>query len=468
MKINRLNNFLLKLIFLLLPFQYRFFFHTDYSNYKNHVIEYNLLFFSSIELLIILLILFNSSILFQFLARKIKNRKFLVLIFSFLLILNIFFAESSLLAVHKYLHLSIWVLFFCLSKFLIKNPVKLIVFLKYTFFSACVASITALLQFAFQSSIGLKYLGESLIAPDILGVAKIAFNNQKIIRGYGTFPHPNILGAFLLIMVFSSTLYLKYLKENTLLLFGSYKYRTKSIIKRCKNFIRHRKTAFRLPRENIYNNHNKKIEILIFKIIQIILILGIFVTFSRISILALFLLALSSLIFLKSRYLFLICLIISAIFFVSFKELALSRIGEENSINNDLVQNVSYRNLYSAMARRTIAENFYFGVGAGNYILYQMENNISQALPWEIQPVHNTLLYLIAEMGILLAGFLIYFLIYALIKNFNQNKLYLKYYYVFILILLIPFSFDHYFYSFPQGFALIYLLLIQFYFYKKI
>ncbi|MCK4892131.1 MAG: hypothetical protein KAS78_05680, partial [Candidatus Pacebacteria bacterium] len=43
-----------------------------------------------------------------------------------------------------------------------------------------------------------KITGESVIGPQIPGVAKIAVDGEKIIRAYGTFPHPNILGGFLI------------------------------------------------------------------------------------------------------------------------------------------------------------------------------------------------------------------------------------------------------------------------------
>lgn len=58
-------------------------------------------------------------------------------------------------------------------------------------------SVLATLQYLMQQSVGFFALGEPFIHPEAPGVAKIATESGKIIRAYGTFNHPNILGAFL-------------------------------------------------------------------------------------------------------------------------------------------------------------------------------------------------------------------------------------------------------------------------------
>ncbi len=55
----------------------------------------------------------------------------------------------------------------------------------------------ALGQFVFQHDLGLQVLGESRIAADLAGVAKLDTAAGKIVRSYGTFPHPNLLAAYL-------------------------------------------------------------------------------------------------------------------------------------------------------------------------------------------------------------------------------------------------------------------------------
>jgi len=68
--------------------------------------------------------------------------------------------------------------------------------------SGFIQSIIAMGQFINQKSLGLRFLFESPLSPEISGAAKIINDNLKMIRSYGTFPHPNILAAFLLISIF--------------------------------------------------------------------------------------------------------------------------------------------------------------------------------------------------------------------------------------------------------------------------
>ena len=68
-------------------------------------------------------------------------------------------------------------------------------------------AIIGIVQFAIQHSIGLFWLKESLISPNIDGVAKIVISGHKYIRAYGLFPHPNIFGGFLLLTIVVSLMY---------------------------------------------------------------------------------------------------------------------------------------------------------------------------------------------------------------------------------------------------------------------
>jgi len=70
-----------------------------------------------------------------------------------------------------------------------------------------IQSLVAIWQFVIQQSIGLLWLRESIIGIDIAGVAKLIVDGHKIVRAYGLFPHPNILGGFLLISIILSFIY---------------------------------------------------------------------------------------------------------------------------------------------------------------------------------------------------------------------------------------------------------------------
>ena len=54
-------------------------------------------------------------------------------------------------------------------------------------------------QFAVQHDVGLRWLGEPVLRTDMRGVAVFYdIHHAKILRAYGTFPHPNVLAAYLM------------------------------------------------------------------------------------------------------------------------------------------------------------------------------------------------------------------------------------------------------------------------------
>lgn len=59
-------------------------------------------------------------------------------------------------------------------------------------------TVLATYQFIYQKSLGLWFLGETHLGL-MSGIAKINFNGTKLIRPYGTFAHPNLLAAFMLV-----------------------------------------------------------------------------------------------------------------------------------------------------------------------------------------------------------------------------------------------------------------------------
>ncbi len=76
-------------------------------------------------------------------------------------------------------------------------------FLRVTEVLILIQVVIALLQFLSGSSIGISFLGESVFSAGMKGSNFIDIAGNLYIRGYGTFPHPNILaGWFLMSMVF--------------------------------------------------------------------------------------------------------------------------------------------------------------------------------------------------------------------------------------------------------------------------
>lgn len=66
------------------------------------------------------------------------------------------------------------------------------------------ASFLGLLQFAFQGSIGLPFLGEPFLSGSDLGTAKVEFWHWTFLRPYAAFSHPNVFAAYLLFAIIFS------------------------------------------------------------------------------------------------------------------------------------------------------------------------------------------------------------------------------------------------------------------------
>lgn len=67
-----------------------------------------------------------------------------------------------------------------------------------------IESIMGIAQFFVKHSLQLGSLLESELNLDTPGVAKIVIDHEKYLRAYGTFPHPNVLGGFLVFSLFAT------------------------------------------------------------------------------------------------------------------------------------------------------------------------------------------------------------------------------------------------------------------------
>lgn len=394
--------------------------------------------FTSFSIYLSDIFLIISLILFGFSLLKNPKKKitlgpsyistflFLILIISEILI---FFAQSPIVSL---LHTARIFEIFCFYFLLINNN-KYLLYLKTFIGSTIPQAFIAIFQYIKQGSAGFYFLGEPSIGKEILGVAKIDAFGTKVIRSYGTLPHPNILGGILCIGIFL--------------------------------------TIVLLPgRKRIY------IPILIIQIIGLIL------TFSRSAIIGL-LIGLIIYLFFKKRTkilkinpfkniksILISLLIVSGIIgvltltpflqriFVNTQEIGIKERFELLSISKDMLIQKPY------------------GVGLGQFTLNIQQVSQSKIPPWKHQPVHNSFLLLLNELGPL--AFILTILILTKItkelfslqkKLLTKNKLRTisLIFSLFTAVFLIM-SFDHYFYSLYQGQMLIPLLLSLIYYSKLI
>jgi len=279
-------------------------------------------------------------------------------------------------------------------------------------------SIIAFGQYIQQKSFGLKLLAESPLGSEITGVAKIIVNETKMIRPYGTFPHPNILAVFLLISIFF--LYFLWLSKKH------------SFIKNC-------------------------LMLFIFGF----LIFTLWLTFSRIIIFTFLLVSLIYFIILfkqnrkKIFILFLLFIIFNSLFFI----LAWPEISSRFSVSLT-EQSVGLRVFYTQAAFSIIKDCPFLGIGIGNFV-WEIKHMINLLASWLHQPVHNIYLLIASETG--LAGLFVFlFFIFSLLNQFIRHKsLNSKQYYLLLIFFCFLFIglFDHFFWTLQQGQLMLWLIL---------
>lgn len=281
-------------------------------------------------------------------------------------------------------------------------------------------SVIALFQFLNQKSIGLHFIGESPLGLAVIGASKAVSRGTEFVRGYGTFTHPNVLSAALLVGILFSAY----------LLFTS-------------------------------NTTRQKV---VYSLLLALNIFGLTSSLSRAGIgativsIALFF---AGLIFWHkvNRRIVWLCAVVVIVFvsaFASFQQFLFDRATVED-------QAVTQRVVYNDIAVKMIQAYPIQGIGLGTSILSMQKHSEIYLEPWEIQPIHNYYLLSAAEMGIISAILLIIFfllhvkqLVLRLKKSFDVFALTLLSIITGFLLLML---FDHYFYTLVQAQLLLWITL---------
>ncbi len=260
------------------------------------------------------------------------------------------------------------------------------------------------LQWKANHSLGLSWLGESVIGPDVLGVAKIDLpNGLKQVRAYGSFLHPNILAGYLLVVFFIG---LNYLRKRQILLW--------------------------LP----------------------LFIWGVYLTHSRSAMLV----GAAGLV---------IYFLFRSFKTLSFRRSVALAVGLTLAVANVwfFMNHSIIRTLDASWTERlsqigisqTLFSEYPLGVGVSNFTLEMEKASPQKLLPWKFQPVHNTYYLILNETGIqglpLMLSFVV-FLLWKVWKNANVIPL---------LVLLMLAPFDHYLWDSFAGMMLVALVAGFFY-----
>jgi len=226
-KKNSWNNAHIYFFYLFLfsiPFQTRKVFLTEHSFYSDAFMEYATFFVYISDILLSLTLIFwlvfNKKLYKRLNIESLKNARKLsavwLLLFALIIwliisaIINNGYVEISVFYILKFVELS---LLFVYIYFNLKNKKRLIAALFIISLTGFFQGLIAIYQFIWQCPLFKhpllhKLTGESTVYPQLPGIAKIIVDNEKLVRAYGTFPHPNLLGGFLVISILVSIYFL--------------------------------------------------------------------------------------------------------------------------------------------------------------------------------------------------------------------------------------------------------------------
>lgn len=283
-------------------------------------------------------------------------------------------------------------------------------------------TLTAYFQTKAGTSIGLKFLGESQVVQGMINSSFIEINNSYLLRGYGTFPHPNLLGGYLLIWV--------------IILLISYNRIEHHQTKASHIFLRFKDTRVKVTLFSL------KILLLLFIAIAGI---GVYLTYSRITLILYILIV--SIYFLSLLYKRVIKtqetrkarVLIAYPFIVRFTSIL---------SGNDLSAKERFLLFHESL--KMLKENP-MGVGWQNFT-----SEISQSPPRNpggiglLQPVHNSFLLLLNENGVIGGGVILTCLVFLISISFIKSHEKVLTALIIITITSIAF-WDHYLITLPQG-----------------
>lgn len=286
------------------------------------------------------------------------------------------------------------------------------------------ASILGISQFYYQSSVGLKILGESVIGPYVWGVAKVEALGLVFSRSYALFPHPNIFGAFLTLGV----------------LLG---------------------LKFALAKAG----ESKSIKYIAGVFLANLYILALFLTFSRA---AWFATSVASVLFMVFTWnmRFLIGL---QRYFLIFASLAMTTIvlglvllpliQQRGNVFDKAYQE---RKSYNRAAVEMISDSPVVGLGPSQSLIHMKQYLGQNAEPWEVQPIHNYFFLLAAEIGLpSLLLFLVYISAIGVCFLHDGHMFDLKGSTLFVGLCacVVLMLFDHYFFTFQSTLLLFWMWL---------
>ena len=309
------------------------------------------------DILIVVLIILNLPALIK--ASRVRRphlmRKALILtLVSLFLILNIATSLSPLISVYKFLKVVELIAIFWIIRTIKLNRNHVIsVFLAMALLQLGLSLAQIIGGHSLQ---GIFYLlGERSFSLSTPGIAKVSMQGVEILRAYGTFPHPNVLGGFYLLLY-----------------------------------------SFVLFTPSLSSQNRFGIQKNIFIITSTLLILF---SFSKVAIFGFAVLTTFHVLRKKSSCM--LCKLSSIMVPLALAGVFLLAQGD--------VETIGKRLWLATTSLMIIREHLFTGVGLGAYLIAQGQFPIPYSYHF-LQPVHNIFLLLLAELGIPLFSLLSYLL----------------------------------------------------------
>lgn len=406
--------------------------------------------------------------------RTISYETFFLSLFLLWVLLSVSWSAYKPIAVYRFFTLLEVIVFFAILATKLRDYKWLKIGIYALLLNGTFQAGLGIAQFLHNESLGLKLLSESIVSPDLPGVAKIIFNGEKHIRAYGTFPHPNVLAGFLIIPI---SILVGLIIEGI----GHYKKNTTYVPRSPRTtgpqswHLGHNpsgtypysRTGFLAWLPVVRGESlDWKIPLLLPATILFITLIGFTLTFSRSTFLGFaIVLAIFFSIKLKgSKYLAKSLLAFWVMIIVFLGCYFVSQTNLKFLLSS---QSIQERSFYLSVSREIISSHPLFGIGAGQLVFQEYMKHPN--LPgWQYQPVHNLYFLIASELGLsglVLALLALSFFLLKTLKHANRpNKLTWLPYYCIILSYLIISFFDHYFWDIKMGiiiFAIAFWLLIK-------
>lgn len=404
-KLNKTIEYLLYLFVFLIPWQTRWIIWDTKIN--GQVWEYGRICLYAFDVVfVILLILFLiSNIKYQVFRRK---NILLATCYLLLVILNFIISDDKLLSFYWLLRILQGILLIWLISKINFSKIKLV--MSFVISMALSAGL-GIYQFLTQSAFASKWLGLASHSASALGDSVVELANERWLRAYGSFPHPNILAGFIIIAIILCLWLL---------------------------------------------NKNTRINYLLLSVSCYLLIVGLFFTFSRAGWIAFVLCMMYYVLCSKQKKIYelkIVFLYFCVLVFLCFNFWPLVQTRIQGSARLEVASNTErINNLEQSF--EIIKNNLWLGTGVGNYTV-ELQKTYPNQPAYFYQPVHNVYLLVLAELGIVGVLLIVIFLFYF-IKSYS-----IKFTDYWLLIIGYFFFFDHFWWTLPSGVILVFLLVFS-------